>query len=69
MEKLNEKLSGNCFVETSTRPPEKLPGRSAVKVLSVMTLSSKRDGIKSNWNAFLSGSALGSSIPFKCVLE
>ena len=57
------------MVPISTIPPEKFPGLSGVKDFTVTIFSNTPVGNKSILNDFLSGSALGSSTPLRCVLE
>ena len=64
----DENASGNERVVMSTRPPEKLPGLSGVKVFSVTMFSRKPAGKRSNWTARRSGSAVGRTAPLSCVL-
>ena len=52
----------------STEPPEKLPGRSGVKVLAVTMLSMALEGKMSICTALRSGSGLGTSAPLRVVL-
>ena len=62
------KAAGNDRVLMSMSPPEKLPGRSGVKVFSVTMFSRKSLGNRSNWTLRRSGSAVGSVEPLSWVL-